>query len=295
MIRLTVNGTTHDLDLDPNMPLLWAIRDHIGLTGTKYGCGIAQCGSCTVYLNGAPVRSCATPLSARRRGLGHHHRGTRHPGGPGGAAGLGGAGRGPVRLLPVRADHVRRGAAREQPGAHGRGHRRGHVRQPLPLRHLCPHPRRHQARRRATGLRRRRPCRTTTGFANLSRRDFLKLGLGAGAGLTLGLHLPTPAAQKADLAAGPGIAGGAEARHGQLRAQRLRAHRHGRHRDRHRQAPGDGPGDLHRPADPGGRRARRPLGSGPGRGRPGGRQALQQPVLGTGPGHRRQHRHGQLL
>ena len=64
MIRLTVNGTEHALDLDPNMPLLWAVREHLGLTGTKYGCGIAQCGSCTVHLDGAPVRACATPLSA---------------------------------------------------------------------------------------------------------------------------------------------------------------------------------------------------------------------------------------
>jgi len=68
MIRLTVNGIEHELDLDPNMPLLWAIREHVGLTGTKYGCGIAQCGSCTVYLNGAPVRSCATPVSAAAGG-----------------------------------------------------------------------------------------------------------------------------------------------------------------------------------------------------------------------------------
>jgi isoquinoline 1-oxidoreductase alpha subunit len=64
MIRLTVNGTPHELDLDPNMPLLWALREHVGLTGTKYGCGIAQCGACTVHLNGAPVRACSTPLSA---------------------------------------------------------------------------------------------------------------------------------------------------------------------------------------------------------------------------------------
>lgn len=63
MTKLRINGTEHDLDLDPNMPLLWAIREHAGLTGTKYGCGIAQCGSCTVLLNGAPVRACATPLS----------------------------------------------------------------------------------------------------------------------------------------------------------------------------------------------------------------------------------------
>lgn len=63
MITLRVNGTEHQLDLDPAMPLLWAIREHLGLTGTKYACGIAQCGACTVHLNGAPVRSCTTPLS----------------------------------------------------------------------------------------------------------------------------------------------------------------------------------------------------------------------------------------
>jgi len=64
MIKLRVNGTEHELDLDPNMPLLWAIRDHVGLTGTKYGCGLGQCGACTVHLNGAPVRSCSLPLAA---------------------------------------------------------------------------------------------------------------------------------------------------------------------------------------------------------------------------------------
>jgi len=68
MITLRVNGTEHQLDLDPNMPLLWAIRDHLGLTGTKYGCGIAQCGACTVYLNGAVVRSCTTPVSLANGG-----------------------------------------------------------------------------------------------------------------------------------------------------------------------------------------------------------------------------------
>jgi isoquinoline 1-oxidoreductase alpha subunit len=64
MIRLSLNGRALELDLDPNMPLLWAVRDHAGLTGTKYGCGIAQCGACTLYLNGAPVRACSTPLAA---------------------------------------------------------------------------------------------------------------------------------------------------------------------------------------------------------------------------------------
>ncbi len=60
MITLTINGKAHQLDVDPEMPLLWAIRDHVNLTGTKYGCGIAQCGACTVHIDGQPVRSCQT-------------------------------------------------------------------------------------------------------------------------------------------------------------------------------------------------------------------------------------------
>lgn len=64
MISLTVNGEKHDIDADPEMPLLWALRDLIKLTGTKYGCGIAQCGACTVHINGQPARACVTPVSA---------------------------------------------------------------------------------------------------------------------------------------------------------------------------------------------------------------------------------------
>ncbi len=64
MIELTINGTVQQLDVDPDMPLLWAIRDVVGLTGTKYGCGIAQCGACTVHLDGQSVRACVTPVSA---------------------------------------------------------------------------------------------------------------------------------------------------------------------------------------------------------------------------------------
>jgi isoquinoline 1-oxidoreductase alpha subunit len=62
MISLTINQKVYQLDADPNMPLLWAIRDLVGLTGTKYGCGVAQCGACVVHLNGEAVRSCITPL-----------------------------------------------------------------------------------------------------------------------------------------------------------------------------------------------------------------------------------------
>ena len=64
MISLTINGKTHDVDVEPDTPLLWAIRENVGLTGTKYGCGVAQCGSCTVHIDGVAMRSCATPVSA---------------------------------------------------------------------------------------------------------------------------------------------------------------------------------------------------------------------------------------
>ena len=64
MARLTINGKPIELNVSPSMPLLWAIREHAGLTGTKYGCGIAQCGSCTVHLDGAAIRSCVVPVSA---------------------------------------------------------------------------------------------------------------------------------------------------------------------------------------------------------------------------------------
>ena len=62
--QLTVNGRVHAADVDPATPLLWVLRDTIGLTGTKFGCGIAQCGACTVFLDGKPLRSCALPVSA---------------------------------------------------------------------------------------------------------------------------------------------------------------------------------------------------------------------------------------
>jgi isoquinoline 1-oxidoreductase alpha subunit len=64
MIKLTINKKKYDLDVDPQMPLLWVLRDVVGLTGTKYGCGMAQCGACTVHLNGDAIRSCLMPVSA---------------------------------------------------------------------------------------------------------------------------------------------------------------------------------------------------------------------------------------
>jgi isoquinoline 1-oxidoreductase alpha subunit len=64
MARLTINGTSRDVDVDPDTPLLWVIREQIGLTGTKYGCGVAVCGACTVQIDGVATRSCVLPVSA---------------------------------------------------------------------------------------------------------------------------------------------------------------------------------------------------------------------------------------
>ena len=64
MITLHINDQTHELDVDAATPLLWVIREQVGLTGTKFGCGISQCGACTVHLNGRPIRSCVTPVRA---------------------------------------------------------------------------------------------------------------------------------------------------------------------------------------------------------------------------------------
>ena len=85
MITLSINGESRDLDVDPSTPLLWVIRDYAGLTGTKFGCGIAQCGSCTVHIDGRPVRSCVIPAATAAgrqittiEGIGDG-KGTLHP------------------------------------------------------------------------------------------------------------------------------------------------------------------------------------------------------------------------
>jgi isoquinoline 1-oxidoreductase alpha subunit len=64
MITLMINGETREFDVDPGTPLLWVVREQAGLTGTKFGCGMAQCGACTMHLNGVPIRSCVTPIKA---------------------------------------------------------------------------------------------------------------------------------------------------------------------------------------------------------------------------------------
>jgi isoquinoline 1-oxidoreductase alpha subunit len=85
MTNLTINGKAYEVDVEPDTPLLWALRDTIGLTGTRYGCGIAQCGACTVHIDDAPVRSCAMPIGSIKDGAkittieGLAQNGTLHP------------------------------------------------------------------------------------------------------------------------------------------------------------------------------------------------------------------------
>ncbi len=74
MPTLNINGKETAVNADDSTPILWALRDTLGMTGTKFGCGQALCGACTVHLNGAPVRSCVTPISAARGPEDHHHR-----------------------------------------------------------------------------------------------------------------------------------------------------------------------------------------------------------------------------
>ena len=106
MTTVTVNGRRYTVNLPDDTPLLWALRDELGLTGTKYGCGMALCGACTVHVDGQPARACMTPISAvsESKVTTIEAIGTR-PGRPRGAGGVGGHGRAAVRLLPGRADH----------------------------------------------------------------------------------------------------------------------------------------------------------------------------------------------
>ena len=114
MVSFTLNDKRVSVDAAPNTPLLWVVRDHVGLTGTKYGCGAGLCGACTVHVDGKAVRSCQTQLSdvtdkkvVTIEGLSPNVLASA-------AEGLGGARGAAMRLLPVRPDHEGRRAARRQ-------------------------------------------------------------------------------------------------------------------------------------------------------------------------------------
>ena len=142
MLNMTVNGAAHEVDVPPDMPLLWVLRDVLGLTGTKFGCGIAQCGACTVHVDGAPLRSCQLPVgSLEGRAVTTIEAIGATPAG--------------AKVQRAWLDHeviqcgycqsgqIMSAAAllATTPCARRCRYRRCDVRQYLPLRHLCAHPR----------------------------------------------------------------------------------------------------------------------------------------------------------
>ena len=151
MIKFAVNGREAYSEQPGDTPLLWVVRDELGLTGTKFGCGVAQCGACTVHVNGAAGACLRHAGFGGRRQEGHHHRRALAGGGPSAAEGVDRRAGAAVRLLPVGPDHAGRGAAREEQEADARADRRAHERQHLPLRHVQPH-------RRAPSSAPRRRC-----------------------------------------------------------------------------------------------------------------------------------------
>ena len=166
-MQLHINGRSVEVDADPAMPLLWVLRDMLHLTGTKYGCGVAACGACTVRLDGEAVRSCVTPVSAAVGKRVADHRGPRVRVQPASlAGGLDRRAGAPVRLLPERHADGGSRAAGAQAQAHRRRHRRGHH-QHLPLRHLPACARRHQAGCGGQGLKRRTLLLATAGTGAL--------------------------------------------------------------------------------------------------------------------------------
>ena len=147
-ISLKVNGVPRSVPAEPDTPLLYVLRNDLELNGAKYGCGLSQCGACTVLIDGKAVRSCVTPISALGEERDHHHRRPRHDRqAASAAAGLHRRAGGAVRLLHQRHDHVGEGTARPQSAAERAGRARGARRQSLPLRHPQPHHSRGAARR----------------------------------------------------------------------------------------------------------------------------------------------------
>ena len=123
MIQIKVNGVEHTFNGDPEMPLLWYLRDELKLTGTKFGCGIALCGACTVHKNGEAIRSCVTAMRDMAgteittiEGLGAKWSAS-------GAKGMDAGQRAAMRLLPARPNHAGRGSLERQEEAHRSGDR----------------------------------------------------------------------------------------------------------------------------------------------------------------------------
>ena len=263
-MKLRVNGEDHDVSAPDDMPLLWVLRDVLGLTGTKFGCGMAQCGACTVHLDGQPVRSCVTPAVARSgRARSPPSRASSADGVAPGAAGLGRGRRRAVRLLPVGPDHgggrAARGRSRSRPTPTSTPRWRQH----LPLRHLPAHPRGRPPRLAPT-------AQPAGAQLSLTRRELLRAARSsparAGWSAAWSIVLALPRDVRARLRAGCTRRG---RRPPNAAAERLPAHRADDTRHRRPRALRDGPGHLDPPADADRRGARVRLGQGPLRARAG--------------------------
>ena len=117
MVNVHVNGQERTFDGDPSMPLMWYLRDELGLTGTKFGCGVALCGACTVHLNGEAIQSCGIVMSDVAGKSVVTIEGSRSQGRAPGTGGLAKYQRAAMRLLPVRPDHAGGGASGAHPGS----------------------------------------------------------------------------------------------------------------------------------------------------------------------------------
>ena len=302
-VSLTVNGQRRDVDVDPNTPLLWVIREDLGLTGTKYGCGIAQCGACTVHVDGEPLRSCSAPVSAVAGKRGDDDRRPLVARRQGGAEGVGRPRRRPVRLLPVGPDHVGDGAAREE--SRSRATPTSTTRWPATSAAARPTtasaPRSTPRRRRSPDEERHaRPSPPRSRRPRAPRCRFRRCPPPAPAtNRPVSRGAPSckaPAASVVVVGWGGHDAARAAApvrprRRGRrdraARAERLRPRRHRQPRHRRLQAPRDGPGQHDRPGVAGRRRARRRLGAGAHRVRAVGPEALREPDVRRPAGHRR--------
>ena len=253
MIEFQVNGAGKRLDVEADMPLLWVIREHLRLTGTKFGCGIGQCGACTVHLDGEPVRSCITPAAAAAgrsittiEGLAKSGE-ARHP----------------LQQAWIdeqvpqcgycQSGQIMAAAAllAEHPGPGRRRHQRRHARQHLPLRHLRPHSAGDQEGRDRRGAERWRVSRAPPPAAGGRARGVIAAGVLTTGALVVGVAVRPRQSRPA--AAAPGRAG----RRGAL--ERVGEDKPGQHGHGHRSARRDGPGRTLRPRANAGRRAGRRL------------------------------------